>query len=104
VYEQFEQLRAAGLIKGGSLDNALVCSVTKGWLNPPLRFPAEPCRHKLLDLIGDLALAGAKGFAGLPTAHVVAYKASHALHVAFAKAFLRACMSQLVEVSSRTSR
>lgn len=71
---QIEQLRAAGLIKGGSLDNALVCG-QDGWVNPPLRFVNEPARHKLLDLIGDLSLLGQ-----FPTAHFLAYKASHNLH------------------------
>jgi UDP-3-O-[3-hydroxymyristoyl] N-acetylglucosamine deacetylase len=71
---QIEQLRANGLIKGGSLENALVCS-TEGWINPPLRFSNEPARHKLLDLIGDLSLFGT-----FPTAHFLAYKASHGLH------------------------
>jgi UDP-3-O-[3-hydroxymyristoyl] N-acetylglucosamine deacetylase len=71
---QIEQLRVNGLIKGGSLDNALVCG-NDGWLNPPLRFSNEPVRHKLLDLIGDLSLLGA-----YPLAHVLAYKASHHLH------------------------
>jgi len=75
---QIEALRAQGLIKGGSLDNALVCS-TEGWLNPPLRFANEPVRHKLLDLVGDLSLLGE-----LPTAHFVAYKASHQLHTQLA--------------------
>jgi UDP-3-O-[3-hydroxymyristoyl] N-acetylglucosamine deacetylase len=76
---QIDQLRAAGLIKGGSLDNALVCDEHQ-WLNPPLRFPNEPCRHKLLDLIGDLSLLGK-----LPQAHFLAYKASHQLHVQLAQ-------------------
>ncbi|KAL3675850.1 hypothetical protein R1sor_025798 [Riccia sorocarpa] len=89
IYEQVEQLRAAGLIKGGSLENALVCSTKTGWLNPPLRFPDEPCRHKLLDLIGDLALCAFKGHPGLPIGHIVAYKASHALHVKFGAALLQ---------------
>ena len=71
---QIDYLRTQGLIKGGSLDNALVCGA-EGWLNPPLRFVNEPVRHKLLDLIGDLSLLGA-----LPTAHFLAYKASHNLH------------------------
>lgn len=71
---QIEQLRQAGLIKGGSLENALVCSEA-GWLNPPLRFSNEPVRHKLLDLVGDLSLLGV-----FPVAHVLAYKASHQLH------------------------
>ncbi|MFM7600190.1 MAG: UDP-3-O-acyl-N-acetylglucosamine deacetylase [Pseudanabaena sp.] len=73
-----DQARAAGLIKGGSLENALVCD-TERWINPPLRFADEPCRHKLLDLIGDLSLLGF-----LPRAHILAYKASHNLHAEFA--------------------
>jgi len=73
-----DQARAAGLIKGGSLENALVCDAEK-WINPPLRFADEPCRHKLLDLIGDLSLLGF-----LPRAHILAYKASHNLHAEFA--------------------
>jgi UDP-3-O-[3-hydroxymyristoyl] N-acetylglucosamine deacetylase len=76
---QIEQLRSAGLIKGGSLDNALVCD-DRQWLNPPLRFPNEPSRHKLLDLIGDLSLLGK-----FPQAHFLAYKASHQLHVRLAQ-------------------
>ncbi|MBD2425956.1 UDP-3-O-acyl-N-acetylglucosamine deacetylase [Phormidium sp. FACHB-1136] len=77
---QIEALQRQGLIQGGSLENALVCS-HEGWVNPPLRFEQEPVRHKLLDLVGDLGLLGR-----LPQAHVVAYKASHRLHVALAKA------------------
>jgi UDP-3-O-[3-hydroxymyristoyl] N-acetylglucosamine deacetylase len=77
--EAIEQLKQAGLIKGGSLENALVCS-DRGWLNPPLRFTNEPARHKLLDLIGDLNLLG-----NLPQAHFLAYKASHKLHVQLAQ-------------------
>ena len=67
--DQIEQLRKSGLIKGGSLDNALVCD-EKGWLNPPLRFENEAVRHKLLDLIGDLSLLGK-----IPCGHYLAYKA-----------------------------
>ncbi|MGB3516031.1 MAG: UDP-3-O-acyl-N-acetylglucosamine deacetylase [Elainellaceae cyanobacterium] len=76
--DQIEQLQRAGLIKGGSLDNALVCG-TQGWINPPLRFSNEPVRHKLLDLVGDISLIGL-----FPQAHITAYKASHRLHTAFA--------------------
>ncbi|WP_411868256.1 UDP-3-O-acyl-N-acetylglucosamine deacetylase [Vulcanococcus limneticus] len=75
--DQVEQLRAAGLIRGGALDNALVCD-GDAWLNPPLRYPDEPVRHKLLDLLGDLALAG------LPQAQVFAFRGSHGLHTALA--------------------
>jgi UDP-3-O-[3-hydroxymyristoyl] N-acetylglucosamine deacetylase len=78
--DQIERLRQLGLIKGGSLENALVCD-RQGWLNPPLRFANEPARHKLLDLVGDLSLLGT-----FPQAHFLAYKASHNLHVQLAKA------------------
>jgi UDP-3-O-[3-hydroxymyristoyl] N-acetylglucosamine deacetylase len=76
---QVEYLRQRGLIKGGSLDNALVCG-PEGWLNPPLRFANEPVRHKLLDFLGDLSLLGS-----LPQAHYLAYKASHTLHTQLAQ-------------------
>jgi len=72
--KDFPGLQAMGLIRGGSLDNAIV--LTKdGVLNGPLRYPDEFGRHKALDLIGDLALAG------LPLlGRVEARKAGHALH------------------------
>lgn len=76
---QIEALRQQGLIRGGSLENALVCDRDR-WLNPPLRFSNEPVRHKLLDLAGDLSLLSV-----LPQAHILAYKASHRLHVRFAR-------------------
>jgi UDP-3-O-[3-hydroxymyristoyl] N-acetylglucosamine deacetylase len=77
--DQIEPLRAQGLIKGGSLDSALVCGAD-GWLNPPLRFANEPVRHKILDLVGDMSLLGR-----FPRAHLIAYKASHKLHVQLAR-------------------
>jgi len=79
---QIEQLQQSGLIKGGSLDNALVCG-PQGWLNPPLRFANEPVRHKILDLVGDLSLLGT-----FPCAHFLAYKASHELHIQLAQRIL----------------
>ncbi|AFY72184.1 UDP-3-O-(3-hydroxymyristoyl) N-acetylglucosamine deacetylase [Synechococcus sp. PCC 7502] len=80
MVKEIEYLRSQGLIKGGSLENAIVCDDQK-WLNPPLRFENEACRHKLLDLIGDLSLLGF-----LPQAHIIAFKASHHLHTQFAQA------------------
>ena len=74
---QIDQLRASGLIKGGSLDNALVCG-PEGWLNPPLRFSNEPVRHKLLDLIGGLEFAGSysdRSFSGLQSQSSPAHSA-----------------------------
>jgi UDP-3-O-[3-hydroxymyristoyl] N-acetylglucosamine deacetylase len=82
LLHQIEQLQQSGLIKGGSLDNALVCGA-EGWVNPPLRFANEPVRHKILDLVGDLSLLGT-----FPCAHVLAYKASHNLHIQLAQRIL----------------
>ena len=75
--DQFQELSELGLIKGGSLENALVCAGDK-WVNPPLRFSNEPIRHKILDLIGDLALVG------LPKAQILVYKGSHSLNALLA--------------------
>ncbi len=71
--QDVELARERGLIKGGSLENAIVCTETE-WLGP-LRYPDEPVRHKLIDLLGDLSLLGCRW-----QGHIVAYKAGHALH------------------------
>ncbi len=55
---EIEAMQAAGLARGGDLGNALVIG-PQGLLNPPLRFADEFVRHKLLDFVGDLSLAGA---------------------------------------------
>lgn len=74
---ELEQMRNMGLIRGASLDSA-VCFEPDGVLNPGgLRFADEPCRHKILDLIGDLALIG-KPILG----RVKAERAGHAMHYA----------------------
>jgi len=71
------QMRNMGLIRGASLDNA-VCFTHERALNPDgLRAPDECCRHKALDLIGDLALLG-RPLLG----HVIAERAGHAMHAA----------------------
>jgi UDP-3-O-[3-hydroxymyristoyl] N-acetylglucosamine deacetylase len=71
-----KRLRDMGLIRGASMENTVVLE-PKGPVNPPLRFADEYVRHKILDLIGDLALAG-KRIEG----HVVAERAGHAMHTA----------------------
>ena len=63
-----------GLIRGGSLENAIVMD-DKGVMNGPLRFADEFGRHKALDLIGDLALVGRPLLA-----RIEAHKAGHASH------------------------
>ena len=72
-------LRARGLALGASLENTLAIG-GQGFLNAP-RFPNEPARHKVLDVLGDLALLGAE-----LRAAVIAVRAGHTLHVALARA------------------
>jgi UDP-3-O-[3-hydroxymyristoyl] N-acetylglucosamine deacetylase len=75
-----DQMRNMGLIRGASLENA-VCFTPEGAINPDgLRAPDECCRHKALDLIGDLALLG-RPLLG----HVIAERAGHAMHAALVK-------------------
>ena len=75
--QELDQMRNMGLIRGATLDSA-VCFESDRVLNPGgLRFSDEPCRHKALDLIGDLALIG-QPLLG----HVIAERAGHAMHVA----------------------
>ena len=77
---ELDQMRDMGLIRGASLENA-VCFTRESVLNRGgLRFTDECCRHKALDLIGDLALIG-RPLLGC----VVAKKAGHAMHVALVK-------------------
>jgi UDP-3-O-[3-hydroxymyristoyl] N-acetylglucosamine deacetylase len=72
-----DQMRNMGLIRGASLENA-VCFTAHGPMNPDgLRAIDECCRHKALDLIGDLALLG-RPLLG----HVIAERAGHAMHAA----------------------
>jgi len=77
-YHEVEQLQANGLIRGGSLDNAIVLT-EKGMMNETsLRFQDEFVRHKALDLLGDFALIGQPVLGKL-----VANRAGHALHTRF---------------------
>ncbi len=82
--EEVEMLRKSGLVRGGSLENAVVLT-RAGVMNPEgLRFPDEFCRHKILDLVGDLALLGHP-----VVGHVVAERAGHAMHFALVARLLR---------------
>jgi UDP-3-O-[3-hydroxymyristoyl] N-acetylglucosamine deacetylase len=82
--EEIEALRRANLIQGGSLDNAIVLT-QDGMLNETsLRFADEFVRHKILDIIGDLALLG------MPImGRVTAHKSGHILHAALMTKLLR---------------
>jgi UDP-3-O-[3-hydroxymyristoyl] N-acetylglucosamine deacetylase len=77
------KLRDMGLIRGASAENAIILGAG-GPENGPLRFPDEYVRHKVLDLIGDLALAGRR-----LEGHVVAERAGHAMHTAFVGRLLK---------------
>lgn len=83
-----EQLRARGLAQGASLDNAIVLD-ENGLAAGELRFPDEFVRHKIGDVVGDLALLGRR-----LRAHVVAERPSHAGNVALATALERVASSQ----------
>jgi UDP-3-O-[3-hydroxymyristoyl] N-acetylglucosamine deacetylase len=82
-FRQVEQLKKNGLVRGGSLENAIVLT-DRGILNDILRFKDEFVRHKVLDGIGDLALIGKP-----LVARVVAHKAGHALHTHLVTRILR---------------
>jgi UDP-3-O-[3-hydroxymyristoyl] N-acetylglucosamine deacetylase len=80
--KEVELLRQHGFALGGSLENAVVVGEA-GVLNNPLRFDDEFVRHKILDVIGDMALLG------FPVVgHLVAHRGGHALHTAFAAKIL----------------
>src|SRR5689334_11302328 len=80
--KEVEMLRQRGMALGGSLENAIVLGET-GVLNP-LRFEDEFVRHKILDVIGDLALVGHP-----IQGHLVVHRGGHALHTAFAAELVR---------------
>ncbi|HVG27199.1 MAG TPA: UDP-3-O-acyl-N-acetylglucosamine deacetylase, partial [Acidobacteriaceae bacterium] len=81
--EDEAMLRNMGLIRGASESSAIILS-RNGVENGPLRFPDEFVRHKVLDLIGDLALAGRRIWG-----RVVAERAGHAMHTALVQRLLR---------------
>src|SRR5438270_3162847 len=83
-YEDVKPLMDKNLIKGGSLENALVVRGEAALSREPLRFPDEFVRHKILDIIGDLALVGHR-----IRAHVIAVKPGHAANAEMARALSR---------------
>jgi UDP-3-O-[3-hydroxymyristoyl] N-acetylglucosamine deacetylase len=78
-----KRLRDMGLIRGAGPESAIILG-PKGPENGPLRFPDEYVRHKVLDLIGDLALAGRR-----IEGHVVAERAGHAMHAALVSRLMK---------------
>jgi len=102
-YHEVEMLQASGLIRGGSLENAIVLT-EKGMMNDTsLRFQDEFVRHKMLDLLGDFALIGQAVLGRL-----VANRAGHALHTRFVAELLESpahwTMTSAAEVSVSSAR
>jgi UDP-3-O-[3-hydroxymyristoyl] N-acetylglucosamine deacetylase/3-hydroxyacyl-[acyl-carrier-protein] dehydratase len=83
-YEDVEPLMEKNLIKGGSLENAIVVRGDAVLSKEPLRFPDEFVRHKMLDIIGDLALIGRR-----IRGHLVAVKPGHAVNADLARVVVR---------------
>ncbi|MGD1048227.1 MAG: bifunctional UDP-3-O-[3-hydroxymyristoyl] N-acetylglucosamine deacetylase/3-hydroxyacyl-ACP dehydratase [Candidatus Krumholzibacteriaceae bacterium] len=80
LWSDVEILRSQGLIKGGSLDNAIAVDA-EGIVNKvPLRFENEFVRHKMLDLLGDLTLVGAP-----LEGHIIAVRSGHRFNLKFAR-------------------
>lgn len=81
IYEDIEELLKLGKIKGGSLDSAIVIKGDKIVSKEPLRFDDEFVRHKILDIVGDIVLAG------MPIkAHIIGVRPGHALNAELSKA------------------
>jgi UDP-3-O-[3-hydroxymyristoyl] N-acetylglucosamine deacetylase len=78
-----KKLRDMGLIRGASSESTIILG-PEGPENGPLRFPDEYVRHKILDLVGDLSLAGRR-----IEGHVVAERAGHAMHTALVSRLLK---------------
>jgi len=83
-YEDVQSLMDKNLIKGGSLENAIVVRGDAVLSKEPLRFPDEFVRHKILDIIGDLALLGNR-----IRGHLIAVKPGHGVNAELARALAR---------------
>src|SRR6185503_17646847 len=83
-YEDVQALMDKNLIKGGSLENAIVVRGDAVLSKEPLRFADEFARHKILDIIGDLALIGIR-----IRGHIIAVKPGHAVNAELARALAR---------------
>ncbi len=84
LYRDVEALRSQGMIKGGSLRNAVVVQEDGIMNKEPLRFPDEFVRHKILDLLGDLTLIGRP-----VRGHVYAVRSGHSHNVRFVRELVR---------------
>jgi len=81
---EIEQLREAGLIRGGNLRNAIVIGDDEILSEERLRFPTELVRHKILDLLGDLKVLNVD-----IQAHIIAHRSGHRTHLALVQILKR---------------
>ncbi len=91
LYEEITYLMERGLIRGGSLENAVVIKDDVIFSKEGLRYPDEMVRHKILDLVGDLALVGFHF-----CAHVIAIRSGHASNVALGRLMVNQLSSKAV--------
>ena len=82
-YKELEQVIAAGLAKGGSLDNAVILHDGAIISKDGLRYPNELVRHKIMDMVGDIYLVGKR-----VRAHISSVKSGHPTHVKLAQTML----------------
>ena len=83
-YEDVKPLMDKGLIRGGSLENAIVARGESVLSKEPLRFPDEFVRHKILDIVGDIALAGRR-----LKGHIIAVKPGHGPNAELTRAMVK---------------
>ncbi|MEM9399479.1 MAG: bifunctional UDP-3-O-[3-hydroxymyristoyl] N-acetylglucosamine deacetylase/3-hydroxyacyl-ACP dehydratase [Verrucomicrobiota bacterium] len=89
-YEEVQPLMEKGLIKGGSLENAIVIRDKSILSKDPLRYEDEFVRHKIMDIVGDMSL-----FPVFVKGHIMAAKPSHKLNAKFAEALVNEYQSYL---------
>ena len=94
-YEEIEYLIKNGLIRGGSLENAIVIRDDAVLTTEPMRYREEFVRHKILDIIGDLSLVGSPVHG-----HIVAVKPGHAANCGLARRILQQAQSTRVAAQS----
>lgn len=94
-YEDVKPLMDKGLIRGGSLENAIVARGDSVLSKEPLRFPDEFVRHKILDIIGDLALSGRR-----LRGHVIAVKPGHGPNTDLARLMVKG-YKQLIDMAPK---
>src|SRR5438874_1898672 len=96
-YEDVQPLMDKNLIKGGSLENAIVVRGDAILSKEPLRFTDEFVRHKILDIVGDLALTGQR-----IRGHVIAVKPGHGANADLARAVMREAAKRTALTAPRT--